>query len=277
MGILTEDMKRVVRQQRLGFIATVCPDGSPNLSPKGTATVWDDDHLVFSHGGTLWIPLETTLAYDGFDAAWRDASSWIGRYLDNGRVEMLPVSNERDRFPALPLPPSSYRIVEPPTDAVAPRVDRAEMALQELLSTRHAARLDSGTAVGLIRLGTIAATFGHPAAAVERALALAPRSAAVRANLATALIMDDRIPAAIDVLEADTSDSVIVRAALAQARFANGEVQEARRIATRLARDAPSLAARLDYIGTNSGDLGRAGRASEQLVPLWQDLPADHN
>ncbi len=49
MGILTEDMKRVVREQRLGFIATVCPDGTPNLSPKGTATVWDDDHLVFAH------------------------------------------------------------------------------------------------------------------------------------------------------------------------------------------------------------------------------------
>ena len=40
MGILTDDMKRVVRQQRMGFMATVCPDGSPNLSPKGTATAW---------------------------------------------------------------------------------------------------------------------------------------------------------------------------------------------------------------------------------------------
>jgi predicted pyridoxine 5'-phosphate oxidase superfamily flavin-nucleotide-binding protein len=48
MGILTNEMKRVVREQRLGFIATVCPDGTPNLSPKGTTTVWDDDHLVFA-------------------------------------------------------------------------------------------------------------------------------------------------------------------------------------------------------------------------------------
>ena len=48
MGILTGDMKQVVRQQRLGFIATVCPDGTPNLSPKGTVAVWDDDHLVFA-------------------------------------------------------------------------------------------------------------------------------------------------------------------------------------------------------------------------------------
>ena len=49
MGILTPDMKRVVEEQRLGFFATVCPDGTPNLSPKGTTAVWDDDHLVFAN------------------------------------------------------------------------------------------------------------------------------------------------------------------------------------------------------------------------------------
>jgi len=48
MAMLTEDMKQFVREQRLGFVATVCPDGTPNLSPKGTATVWDDEHLVFA-------------------------------------------------------------------------------------------------------------------------------------------------------------------------------------------------------------------------------------
>src|SRR5207249_6992589 len=41
-------MKRVVPEQRLGFVATVCPDGTPNLSPKGTTAVWDDDHIVFA-------------------------------------------------------------------------------------------------------------------------------------------------------------------------------------------------------------------------------------
>ena len=48
MAILTEDMKRVVREQRLGFYATVCEDGSPNLSPKGSTFLWDDDHLLFA-------------------------------------------------------------------------------------------------------------------------------------------------------------------------------------------------------------------------------------
>ena len=48
MGILTDEMKHAVDTQ-LGFVATVCPDGTPNLSPKGTTAVWDDDHLVFAH------------------------------------------------------------------------------------------------------------------------------------------------------------------------------------------------------------------------------------
>lgn len=47
--VLTADMKRVVEEQRLGYVATVCPDGTPNLSPKGTTAVWDDEHLVFAN------------------------------------------------------------------------------------------------------------------------------------------------------------------------------------------------------------------------------------
>lgn len=49
MGILTADMKRIVEEQRLGFFATVCADGTPNVSPKGTTAVWDDDHLIFAN------------------------------------------------------------------------------------------------------------------------------------------------------------------------------------------------------------------------------------
>jgi uncharacterized protein len=45
---LTADMKRIVMEQRLAFVATVCSDGTPNLSPKGTIAVWDDHHLVFA-------------------------------------------------------------------------------------------------------------------------------------------------------------------------------------------------------------------------------------
>ena len=47
MGVLTRDMQRVVRERPVGFVATVSADGAPEVAPKSTVTVWDDDHLVF--------------------------------------------------------------------------------------------------------------------------------------------------------------------------------------------------------------------------------------
>lgn len=48
MGVLTEEMRRLVDRMHLGYVATVGADGRPNLSPKGTLAVWDDDRLVFA-------------------------------------------------------------------------------------------------------------------------------------------------------------------------------------------------------------------------------------
>src|SRR5262245_33462823 len=42
-------MKRVVREQRLAFVASVWANHTPNLPPKVTIPSWDDDHLVFSN------------------------------------------------------------------------------------------------------------------------------------------------------------------------------------------------------------------------------------
>jgi predicted pyridoxine 5'-phosphate oxidase superfamily flavin-nucleotide-binding protein len=47
MGILTSDMRALIQAAHLCFAATVTPDGRPNLSPKGTIRVWDDDHIFF--------------------------------------------------------------------------------------------------------------------------------------------------------------------------------------------------------------------------------------
>jgi hypothetical protein len=48
MGILTDEMKRVVTELQLCYAATVTPDGKQNLSPKGSITVLSDDELGFA-------------------------------------------------------------------------------------------------------------------------------------------------------------------------------------------------------------------------------------
>jgi predicted pyridoxine 5'-phosphate oxidase superfamily flavin-nucleotide-binding protein len=45
--MLSADMMRVVRDQRLGFVATVNADGTPNVSPKATFVVLNDATLGF--------------------------------------------------------------------------------------------------------------------------------------------------------------------------------------------------------------------------------------
>ena len=48
MGKITEQMKEIIENQKLGYVATVSPDKTPNLSPKGTLFVLNEEHLVFA-------------------------------------------------------------------------------------------------------------------------------------------------------------------------------------------------------------------------------------
>ena len=48
MVIITEKIKNFVNFQKLGYVATVSADNTPNLSPKGTIIVLDESHLAFA-------------------------------------------------------------------------------------------------------------------------------------------------------------------------------------------------------------------------------------
>ncbi len=45
---ITDEMAKTVTEQRLGFLASVSPDGAPNLSPKGTFVVVDGSTLAYA-------------------------------------------------------------------------------------------------------------------------------------------------------------------------------------------------------------------------------------
>lgn len=47
--MLTDELKAIITAYPLGFVASVNADGTPNLSPKGTFVVLDDEHLGFGH------------------------------------------------------------------------------------------------------------------------------------------------------------------------------------------------------------------------------------
>lgn len=46
--MLTVDMKRIIQEYPLGYVATASADGTPNVSPKGTFFVVDDATIAFA-------------------------------------------------------------------------------------------------------------------------------------------------------------------------------------------------------------------------------------
>ena len=48
MVIITEKIKNFVNFQKLGYVATISIDNTPNLSPKGTIMMLDKSHLSFA-------------------------------------------------------------------------------------------------------------------------------------------------------------------------------------------------------------------------------------
>ena len=48
MEKISESVKKFLDSQKLGYVATVSEDGTPNLSPKGTIISWDANTLAFA-------------------------------------------------------------------------------------------------------------------------------------------------------------------------------------------------------------------------------------
>ena len=49
MSLITSEIKEFLEQQKLGFVATVSVDGTPNISPKGTIIGWTSELLAFAN------------------------------------------------------------------------------------------------------------------------------------------------------------------------------------------------------------------------------------
>ena len=48
MVIISNELKQFIESQKLGYVGTVSPDNTPNVSPKGTIIVWNQDKLIFA-------------------------------------------------------------------------------------------------------------------------------------------------------------------------------------------------------------------------------------
>jgi hypothetical protein len=121
MAMLTADMKRVIAEQKLGFVATVCADGTPNLSPKGTMKVLDDEHIMFAD-----LRSPSTIANIGRNPAMEinfvDPFSRKG-YRFKGRARVVPRGS--DEFAKLVVRYDKSMLVDRQRAIVVMQVEKA--------------------------------------------------------------------------------------------------------------------------------------------------------
>lgn len=85
--MITPEIKNFLNQQKLGYVATVSPDGKPNISPKGTIIGWTDCMLVFAH---IRSPDTINNLYDGSDVEINVIDPLLRRgYLFQGMAKII--------------------------------------------------------------------------------------------------------------------------------------------------------------------------------------------
>ena len=62
MAKLSEEAKKAIAEFGVALVATASKDGKPNVSPKGSFRVLDDEHVTLLHHG-LWLTCGRTRNY----------------------------------------------------------------------------------------------------------------------------------------------------------------------------------------------------------------------
>ena len=97
---------------KMGWVATAAPDGMPNVTPKGTARVIDDEHLVFADLFSRKTR-ENLLKNPKVAVTFIDEKSHRG-YQIKGSAELLTAGELFEQMTAelqkapMKLPPATY-------------------------------------------------------------------------------------------------------------------------------------------------------------------------
>ena len=117
MAKLTEEMKGLVGSQQ-PFVATASPDGMPNIGPKRSTHVLDDEHIVFFEltGGRTWDNLQKN---PRVAIAVVDASKMQG-YRFVGKAELV---TEGELYEGAKNLAEMMKMPDPPKAAVKVKVE----------------------------------------------------------------------------------------------------------------------------------------------------------
>jgi hypothetical protein len=241
-----------------------------------------------THGGTVWIPVETTILSQGFLAAWASASGLVRKYsTGGGPYEFIPVSDMRDSYPALPLPTGSFTVAEPSAAQVEAAYEASLGRFTDQLYTARVKSLDaslaslSGRPAVRVRVqeGVLHALFGkmqEAEASFRKAISDDPAMVSPYVNLANVRILAGDAEGALQVVKQGLSrnpDSALLNLLAARVYSGRGDAANSAVYFAKVKKASPDLAARFaDLAPTGSGGPSqRAADAANVPLVIWGD------
>lgn len=240
--------------------------------PAGNRWMFESEkRSVQIHGGTIWIPLETTVLQEGFNGAWETASAIIKRHNSND-IEFLAVAEQREDFPPLPLGESHLIVVEPGHSQIDSLNSDTVTALTEAIhhsnvrELEQAIRESSGRRKrqNSNRLAILHARFGEYRKAERLFKDLIDEDSAYLSpymNLGNIYYLQGRYDEALEILTAAQdlrSDSVMLNLALAKTYYRLGDRANTERYYGIVKMQSDTLSEQYAYLSDNKG-ITRAG------------------
>lgn len=235
-----------------------------------------DQITVIPYNGTLWIPIETTILKEGFFSAWEAASKEVKMYESKGKIEFIPVKDQRQTYPPLPLGTSIYQVLEPGKDIIDLfDIRSTEKIRKELYSNLVDNLQNISDQAGerkksaiQNRLGILHIRYENYSEAEKIFKVInndLPEYISAYVNLANLYRIQDKNSQAINLLESalrKSPDSTAVNLVLAQCYYDKSDYLKAGNLFAKIDAADPLLAGKFVYLSFTREDGGTAGRAS---------------
>lgn len=255
--------------------------------PAANRWMFESDQItVIPYNGTLWIPIETTILKEGFFKAWEIASNEVRTYDGKGKIEFIPLNDQRSTYPPLPLGESIYQVLEPGENAVELFDNISETEIRNNLYSNLINKLQNDAERASARrksaiqnrLGILHVRFENYREAEKVFKEInkeQPEYISAYVNLANLYRIQDKTGKAIGLLESaleESPESTAVNLVLAQCYFEELEFIKAGNLFVKIKSKAPELAQRFSYLSSPGGGrdtIVRAAGAGETPPVFW--------
>ncbi len=228
---------------------------------------------LIESGGTVWLPIETTVQNKAFIFSWEEgARQWRSGLAKNG-AHLIPVREAWKTYPAVVLPGTPVQVVMPQAKLIAANFETETVALvsREIdfrVATLQAEAKKTGDPAILNRLGVLLARFGQMEKAEVQFMASIKKKETPSAlfNLGNLAFSRGRFADSLSWYQKayrlnGTEPKYLVFIARSQVEL--GKLEEASRSFEKVKSIDPAVAEQYAYLGLSSAEVGRASAADD--------------